>query len=155
MATTSTTFAALLPLRGASTATIALVTAPVKKKWRPHPGVPIGYINGDKTKPVMINDDWWGHIKDLGARKLGGAAFPSLPEVVTQSQLTSQISSVQAQVTATQDQQNAANAQSLEALRQVVQGLTSVAAVPPVVLVRQEVTPPPPVESPGGGAGGE
>lgn len=155
--TTLTAYITLRAVSGAYTTSLSASTTP--KEWRPPISVPIGYIGGDKSKPIMLDESWFRYLRFLGANKLGGPTFPTLPEVVTQSQLNSAIASSAEAITAAQDQQNAANAQALEALRQVVEGLTSTSAVPPVVLVRQEVAPPPPPVNfetgGGGGAGGE
>ncbi len=142
----STTLTAYIPMREVSGLfTTSLIAARTEKKWKPRGGVPFGWVTvGGKRLEVENNPSWWEHFRDLGTRKLGGPLFPTLPEVVTQSQLTAAIASSAAAITAAQDQQAAANAQALEALRQVVEGLTTTAAVPPVVLVRQEVPPPPP-----------
>lgn len=156
--TTLTAYITLRAVSGAYTTSLSASTKP--KEWRPSINVPLGYVSDD-GKTVRINESWFRYFRFLGNNKLGGATFPTLPEVVTQSQLNSAIASSAEAITAAQDQQNAANAQALEALRQVVEGLTSTAAVPPVVLVRQEVAPPPPstpivgVGEAGGGAGGE
>ncbi len=153
----STTLTAYVPLREVSGLfTTSLTAARGNKEWRPEIHVPIGRVVGDK---VQLDESWFRYFRFLGQHKLGGAGFPSLPEVVTQSQLTSAIASSSAAITAAQDQQAAANAQALEALRQIVETLASTASVPPVVIVRQEVTPPPPAPAftqlPETGGGGD
>lgn len=149
----STTFTAYVPIRALSGLfSPGVTTAPAKKNWRPHAGVPIGYIDNDESKPVYVNPSWGRHIADLGQRKLGGSSYPTLPDLasfVTQAQ-------VDAQLSAAQDQWTAANAQALQALIQVVQsaGLAGASAIPGAVLARQETNPQPVStlpDSPGGG----
>jgi hypothetical protein len=147
----STTFTAYLPLRGVSGAyTTSLSASAAKLDWRPAPLEPIGFVDG---KPVMLNPNWGRHFRTIGAQKLGGRNFPSLPDVasyVTANQVTDLI-------TASQDQQNAANAQALKAVIEILEanGLTAAGSTPPVVLARQEVNQTPPPFEAGGGAGGD
>jgi len=137
--------------------TVNLSGSTVKKDWRPHAGVPVGYVNGDRSKPVTISEEWLRHFRFLGNAKLGGSNFPTLPDVanfVTQQQ-------IDAQLAAAQDQWQAANAQTLQALLEVVKsaGLTGADQVPSAVLARQETNPQPIVNpifgETGGGGGGD
>ncbi len=154
MADTTTTFSVYVPLRAASTANTTLSASTKPKEWRPHIGVPVGYVNGDRSQPVHLDESWFRHLRFLGVNKLGGATFPTLPDVasfVTVTQATELI-------TAAQDQMAAANAQALAALKEVVDGLVGgTSTIPSVVLARQEVNTwsSPVFTETGGGGGGD
>src|SRR6185369_3269125 len=109
--------------------------------WRPHAGVPIGYVGGDRSKPVIIDESWLRHWRFVDNKKLGGAPFPTLPEVanfVTQQQ-------IDAQFQAAIDQFTTALAQSVAQMQEVVKtaGLAGSAQLPPVPVARQETNPTP------------
>jgi hypothetical protein len=158
MSDTSTTFTVYLPVRAVSGLYSTNLTAANQKKHKkPSSLEPMGYVNGDKDKPVLISPSWSRYLGlEIGGRKLGGSSFPTVPEVasfVTQQQ-------VDAQLSAAQDQWAAANAQALQTLIAVVQaaGLTGSDAIPPAVLARQETNPQPVSDfgyQLGGGGGGD
>jgi hypothetical protein len=127
---------------GLYSTSLTTAASTVNKNKKPSSLHPIGYINGDRSKPVLIDPVWSKYLGlEIGGRKLGGPAFPTLPEVasfVTQQQ-------VDAQLAAAQDQWMSSLAQTMAALREVVVTATLAGAdqVPPVVLARQETNPQP------------
>lgn len=139
--------------------TTSLTRSVSKKNWRPHGGVSIGDVvdqNGNPTgQSVKVNPDWMRHFADLGQRKLGGATFPTVPDITEIFQLSQSNATAISQIQTALEQMVNANAQSLAALLQVVQtaALAGAAQIPPVVLARQE-TNIPPAPDPLGGAGG-
>src|SRR4051812_44120400 len=54
----------------------------VKKHKKPSGLHPIGYVNGDKSKPILIDEAWSRNFGlEIGGRKLGGSAYPTLPDL--------------------------------------------------------------------------
>jgi hypothetical protein len=130
---------------------VSLAASAVTKNWKPSALTPL------VDKDGRITPEWNRYFSDLGGRKLGGAIFPTLPEIAelfTQTQSNArEISAVQVAL----EQQATANAQALDVMRQVVQdaALAGATQIPTVVIIRQEVTAPPPqpVASYGGSDG--
>lgn len=156
----SSGFVAYIPVRAVSglySSSLNASTTQTKKDWRPRKSVAIGYVGGDRSKPVEVDDTWFQHFRYVGNNKLGGPNFPTLPVVasfVTQTQVDAQFSSAI-------DQFTTALAQSVAQMQEVVKaaGLAGAAQLPPVVLARQE-TNPTPISTPifgdtGGGGGGD
>ena len=130
----------------------ALTNSNSKKNWKPSALTPV------VDKDGRITGEWNRYFSDLGARKLGGANFPTLPELTEFFSLARSNSVAIAQLTTALENMVTANAQTTQALLEVVTRaeLAGAAQIPPVVLVRQEITPnlgPAPFVE-GGGAGG-
>jgi hypothetical protein len=103
---------------GVSTQSIAASA----KAMLPTPATPIGYVNGDRTKPVYIDAGTWYRLLDFIINvKLGGVAAPSVTDIA------STITSVQEAVTTTVTTVNSVtetvvqNAAALDTVREVAQ----------------------------------
>ncbi len=121
----------------------ALAQSTAKKNWKPQSLHPIGRTSDGKE--VFLDPAWSRYFSDLGGRKLGGATFPTLPDITEIFSLTNNNATAISQIQTALEQQANANAQAIESLRQVVQTAALVGAeqIPPPVLARQETTPPP------------
>jgi hypothetical protein len=129
----------------------------VKKHKKPSSLHPIGYIDGDKSKPVLIDEAWSRFLGlEIQGRKLGGTAYPTLPDLTEFILLSQQNATAVAQLQTTLEQMVIANAQTLQSVVEVTQtaSLAGAAQIPPPVLVRQETSPPPLNDLQGGGDGG-
>lgn len=137
--------------------TASLFARNVNKHKKPSSLHPIGYIGGDRSKPVLIDEAWSRHIGlEINGRKLGGTAYPTVPELTEFILLAQNNASQISQILAAMEQMNNANAQSIQGLRDVVNAaaLAGAAQVPPPVLARQETTPPLPFVPPDNGSAG-
>jgi len=141
--------------------TIALTASSttVKKNKKPSGAAPIGYVDGDRTKPVLIDPAWSKYFGlEIGGRKLGGAAFPTLPDIAEFILQTQNSSAAVALELAAMAQMLEANAQTLAALLEVntTAAVPGVEQVPPPVVTIPETTAPiyiPPDYYGGGGDG--
>ncbi len=140
----------------------SLSASTTKKNWKPSSVHPIGRTSDGKE--VFLDPAWSRYFSDLGGRKLGGALFPTLPDVTEIFALTNNNAVEISQIQVALEAQAKANAQSIAAILEVINtaALAGAAQVPPPVLVRQETTPPPPIDPGayagvigGGGGGGD
>lgn len=136
----------------------------VKKHKKPSSLHPIGYVNGDKSKPILIDEAWSRYFGlEIGGRKLGGSAYPTLPDVTNFILLAQNNAAAIKQIQDAQAQMIAANAQTLQALVEINQAAAVPGAdqIPPPVLAPPETTPPLPQQpdfgdgAGGGGGGGD
>lgn len=154
----ASTFTAYIPIRAISGLfTTGVMTKKRPKNWKPHALQPIGQTKSGED--VLIDPAWLRHLSYLGQAKLGGATFPTLPEMTSFILLAQQNAAAITQVQNALEQMVTANAQSQAAVVQVVQtaALAGSMQIPPVVIARQETTAPPVAtlpDSPGGDGGG-
>ena len=105
------------------------------KAMLPGPRTPIGYVNGDRSKPVYIDEATWYRLVDYIVNiKLGGVTAPTLTDVSNsitsvQDATTSIVNSV---VSITEQTTN--NAAALDTVKEVVQtaDLPGATQIPPV-----------------------
>lgn len=105
------------------------------KTWLPPANVPIGYVNGDPSKPVLIDSKTWYLFVDyLVNTVLGGPSAPTLADVTTAVTTASVQSASSAATVTAVSQQVQANAESLAATVQVAQNnsLSGASQIPPV-----------------------
>lgn len=123
-----------------------------KKNWKPSSVVPIGKTASGEA--VYVETPWSKYFSDLGGRKLGGATFPTLPELTDFITQSNQNATAIAAIQTALQQMVTANAQTAQALTQVVQsaGLTGSGQIPPPVLAPQEYSGG--GDGAGGGSGG-
>jgi hypothetical protein len=167
--TTAIAYIAIRAVSGVYTSNLSATSARVLKNKKPQSGVPFGTVVGDK---VYIDPGWSKYLGlEIGGRKLGGSAFPTLPDVAEIMLLSQNTAAAVAQVQSAQSQMMTANAQSQQAMLEVIQQLAididalgkpasaaQVPQVPPPVLTVPETTAPIyepfPIGGDGGGGGG-
>lgn len=142
---------------GIYTTSLSLSSTRVKKNGKPSSMHPLGYIDGDKGKPVYIDEAWSRFLGlEIAGRKLGGINFPSVPELTDFILLAQNNATAVAQIQTALQQMVTANAQSLQSVIAVTQtaALAGAAQIPPPVLAAPETSAPILGDSPGAGAGG-
>lgn len=102
-----------------------------------YPGarVPIGYVNGDRSKPIYLDPSWERWLRHTWFDRLGGDSGPTMTEVQT-NVVETKAQAVEAAATATAvEVQVIANAESLAATVEVAQNnsLAGATSIPPVV----------------------
>lgn len=106
------------------------------KTWLPPSEIPIGYLNNDRTKPVIIDaQTWYAFLNYFVNTFIGGPSAPTLADVTSAvTTASAQSAASAAQVTVVQ-QAVAANAESLGAVVEVAQAndLQGASQIPPVV----------------------
>lgn len=128
--------------------TTSLTHSGSKKNWKPHALQRVGKTASGEE--VLIDPAWNRFQGDIANRKLGGATFPTVPDITEIFNLSQSNATAISQIQTALEQMVNANAQSLATLLQVVQtaALAGAAQVPPVVLARQEtnIPPAPPID---------
>lgn len=146
---------------GIYTNVLSATPTSVRKNKKPSSLQPIGYVNGDKDKPVLIDSAWSKYLGlEIAGRKLGGSAYPTLPDLTSFILLAQNNAAAIAQLQTAQGQMMTANAQTLQSLLEVnqaaaVPGAAQIAA--PVLAVPETTAPlfTQPDFGDGGGGGGD
>ncbi len=121
---------------------LTATSAAVKKNKKPSGRMPIGTVEGTD---VYITAPWSKYLGlEIGGRKLGGAAFPTLPDITEFILQTQNSSAAVALELAAMAQMLEANAQTLAALLEVntTAAVPGVEQVPPPVITIPETTAP-------------
>lgn len=105
------------------------------RTWLPPAEIPIGYVNNDRSKPVIIDaQTWYSFFNYLVNVVLGGPNAPTLADVTTAVTVATEQSAESAAIVSAVSQQVVANAESLAATVEVAQNnaLPGANQIPPV-----------------------
>jgi hypothetical protein len=114
------------------------------KAWLPPARIPIGYVNGDRTKPVLIDEaSWYKFLNYFLNVFIGGQGAPTFSDVVTTVEQTQATAVEASSQTAALAQTTQTNAEALAATIQVSQnsGLAGASQIPPVKFNPYEIEP--------------
>jgi len=124
---------------------VSLADSVNKKVTLPTARVAIAYVevNGQRLPCYIDERSWWAYFNDVDQRRLGGQTAPTIPDLETNVVATKEQAVAATATAANVSTQVNANAQALEAAKQVIvnEGLPGATAIPRVQLTSDFIEP--------------